>query len=285
MKKIVIPTDFSDNAFNALKYAVELFKFEESEFFLLHAYADEVYNHNAFLTQHSLEELKITTLKKSSDELESITDRIKELLPNPRHSFKLISAFGILVDEVNDLVNKENADLTVMGTVGLTNDRNITFGSNTLQVIKYVQSPILCVPANYRYKSPKNLLFPTDYMIPYQIRELQLVAEIARANKTTAHMLYISKFPLESFRQKANQLFLKEQFYETPFQFHMIDEDEKTKAIMIFINELNIDMLIMVNSRHTYLENIIYQSTIDKIGLHPRIPFLVLQNFQRGPAI
>jgi len=285
MKKIVIPTDFSDNAFNALKYAVELFEFEESEFLLLHAYADEVYNHNALVTQHFLEELKISTLKKSKDELESIIDRIRELLPNPRHSFKPIPAFGILVDEVNDLVNKENADLTVMGTVGLTNNRNITFGSNTLQVIKYVQSPILCVPVNYKYKSPKNLLFPTNYMIPYQNRELKLVAEIAKANTTTVHMLYISKFPLESFRQKANQLILKEQFYETPFQFHRIDEDEKTKAIMIFINELNIDMLIMVNSRYTYLENIIYQSTVDKIGLHPRIPFLVLQNFQRGPAI
>jgi nucleotide-binding universal stress UspA family protein len=264
---------------------VELFEFEDSEFFLLHAYADEVYNNKALLTQHYLEGLKIRTLKKSDDELESILERIKELSPNPRHSFKPISAFGILVDEVNDLVNKENADLTVMGTVGLTDDRNITFGSNTLQVLKYVQSPILCVPANHKYKTPKNLLFPTNYMIPYQIRELQLVAEIARANKTTVHMLHVSKFPLESFRRKANQLLLKEQFYETPFQFHRIDEVEKTKAIMLFTNELNIDILIMVNSRCTYLENIIYQSTIDKIGLHPRIPFLVLQNFQRGPAL
>lgn len=285
MKKIVIPTDFSDNAFNALKYAVELFEFEESEFFLLHAYADEVYNHKGLLTQHFLEELKISMRQKSMDELDKILDQIKELLPNPRHSFKPISAFGILVDEVNDLVNKENADLTVMGTVGLTNDRKITFGSNTLQVIKYVQSPILCIPAKYKFKSPKNFLFPTNYMIPYQIRELKLVSEIARANKSTVHMLYISKFPLESFRQKANQLLIKEQFYEIPFQFHRIDEEVKTKAIMIFINELNIDMLIMVNSRYTYLENIIYQSTVDKIGLHPRIPFLVLQNIQRGPAL
>ena len=77
MKKIVIPTDFSDNAFNALKYAVELFEFEESEFFLLHAYADEVYNHKALVTQHFLEELKISTLKNSNDTLENIMDRIK----------------------------------------------------------------------------------------------------------------------------------------------------------------------------------------------------------------
>jgi len=278
----VVPTDFSDNAFNAVKYASQLFEYEESEFFILHAYADEVYNYEDLPTQKFLDELKLSTLKSSKEELKIIIERIKEILPNPKHSYKPISAFGILVDEVNDLIIKENADLTVMGTMGLTNNRHITFGSNTLQVIKYVQSPILCIPEDYQYKSLKNLLFPTNYMIPYQNRELKLVAEISRENKTTVHMLYISKFPLESYRQKANQLLLKEQFYETQFQFHRIDEDEKTKAIILFINKLNIDILIMVNSRYTYLENIIYQSTVDKIGLHPQIPFLVLQNFQRG---
>ncbi|HER39641.1 MAG TPA: universal stress protein, partial [Salinimicrobium catena] len=44
MRKIIIPTDFSENAFNALKFAAELFKYERSDFFILHAYADEVYN-------------------------------------------------------------------------------------------------------------------------------------------------------------------------------------------------------------------------------------------------
>ncbi len=54
-----------------------------------------------------------------------------------------------------------------------------------------------------------------------------------------------------------------------------------TKAINVFIIENPIDMLVMVNTRHSYLENILYQSTIEKIGLHIDIPFLVLQNLPR----
>lgn len=281
MRKIVIPTDFSDNAFNALKYAAELFKYEKSEFFILHAYADEVYSQEAVITRELLEELKEKTLKRSDTKLREIFSKIRKVYPNPRHSFRSISAFGSLVDEVNDLINEENADICVMGTRGKTDDRSITFGSNTLQVLKYVQCPVLCIPAGTKYTQPHKLLFPTDYMVPYQKRELKLLVEIARSYRSEIHVLYVSKFPPESFRQKDNQLFLKEEFFQTDFFFHWKDEPERFEAITNFIEEQEIDMLVMVNSRHSYLESILYESTIDKISLHPKIPFLVLQNFNR----
>lgn len=282
MRKIVLPTDFSANAFNALRYAVELFKYEKCEFFILHAYADEVYDREAVVTRELLEEFKESVLQKSNAHLEEILSQIQEISPNPRHSFETLSAFGVLVDEVNDLINEENADLCLMGTRGKTNDRSISFGSNTLQVLKYVQCPVLCIPADYHYKKPDKLLFPTDYMVPYQKRELKLVTEFARSYRSEIHVLYVSKFPPESFRQKDNQLFLKEQFFQTDFYFHWVDEPERFEAIVHFIEQNDIDMLIMVNSRHSYLESILYESTIDKIGLHPKIPFLVLQNFNRA---
>lgn len=281
MRKIIIPTDFSENAFNALKFAAELFKYERGDFFILHAYADEVYNTEGLLTQEFLDEFKETTRKNSEEELAKIKARITELFPNPRHKFHTIASFGMLIDEVNDLVDRENADIIVTSTRGKTNDRKMTFGSNTLQIIKYVQCPVLSIPANFEYQDPKKILFPTNYMLPYQKRELKLAGDLARAFCSEVHMLYISNFPLDSFRQKDNQLAIKEQFYDVKQDFHQVEEQEKTDAILRAIQDLKIDLLILVNSRHSYLENVLYQSTLDKIGLHPKIPFLVLQNFHR----
>ena len=42
MKKILIPTDFSNNAYAALFYVVKLFSDEEVQFYLLHSFADSV---------------------------------------------------------------------------------------------------------------------------------------------------------------------------------------------------------------------------------------------------
>lgn len=280
MRKIVVPTDFSENAFNALKFAAELFKYETSELFLLHTYAEEVYEDEK-LPDEDLEKLKSATHEKALKNLDLIEEKIKEISPNPRHRIKAIAAFGLLVDEVNELVNSENADVVVMGTRGKTNDSHLTFGSNTLQVIKYIQCPVLSIPQGFGFNKLSNILFPTDFMIPYNKRELKMVAETAKAYSAGIHMLYISKFPAESMRQKDNKAYLKEQLSMAKTHFHRVEETERVPAIMKQINDLNIDMLVMVNSRYTYLESILFESTIDQISLHPKIPFLVLQNYHR----
>jgi nucleotide-binding universal stress UspA family protein len=281
MRKIVVPTDFSENAFNALRYASELFKYEQSEFFLLHAYAEEIYRNERDLTEDALKRLKEEVLEASNGQLEKIRKEIMVCSPNPKHTYKPVSSFGLLVDEVNDLINKENADVAVMGTRGKTNDRKKTFGSNTLQVIKYVESPVLCIPERFDFRSPQHILFPTNFLLPYQRRELKLVAEIARKFCAKIHLLHISKFPLTSLRQKDNKLFLEDALMEIKLENHHRDAFSKEDAINKFIDQNNIDLLVMVNSRQTYLETILAPSTIDKISLNPKVPFLVLQNFSR----
>lgn len=281
MRKIIVPTDFSENAFQALKYSAELFKYERSEFYVLHAYADEVYSFEGVITSNLLEEYKQNIKEKSDRELAVILKRIKNLYANPKHTFHAISAFGLLIDEVNDLAEKENADLIITSTRGVTNDRQLTFGSNTLQIIKYVQCPVLSIPEDYEFSDPKRILFPTNYLLPYQRRELKLVGGIARSFCSEIHMLYASKFSEITLRQEDNKQAILEHLYDVNVQQHQEEELEKTEAIKKMIDDLNIDLLVLVNSRHSYLENILYSSTIDKIGLHPKIPFLVLQNFNR----
>lgn len=281
MRKILIPTDFSDNAFNALKYACQVFKYEKSEVFIMHAYADEVYAQNTSMQRSYLEELKEVTSQNSEKQLKQILKRIKEYSPNPNHKYKTISVFGTLVDEVNEWVNQENMDIVVMGTRGKTNNRSITFGSNTLQVLKYVNCPVLAIPESYEYHPPKEVLFPTNYMIPYKRREMKLLCELTGSFRSTIHMLYIDPIKNLSMRQLDNQEFLRLCLRKPELLFETTPEKDKIIAITKYIVHRNIDLLVIVNSRHSFMEDMLYRSTIDKIGLHIKIPFLVMQNLPR----
>ncbi len=281
MRKILIPTDFSENAINAVRYAIELFKYERSDFFIMHAYADEIYDHNTVVSREIFDELKETVQKHSDTELSAVVKEIREISPNPRHTYHTLSVFGTLIDEANDLVDKENIDVLIMGTKGKTDDRNLTFGSNTLQVLKYVKSPVLAIPSGYTYDQPKKILFPTDYMIPFKRRELKLLSTLTKSFRSTINFLHISKFENLSIRQEDNKSFLEGSLPDAELKFHRIEADDLTKAINEFIKDNEIDFLVMVNSRRSYLESILYQSTIDKIGLHIKIPFLTMQNLQR----
>jgi hypothetical protein len=51
---------------------------------------------------------------------------------------------------------------------------------------------------------------------------------------------------------------------------------KKTNEIVDFIKDLKIDLLAMVNYKHGFIENIIKEPIIKKMGMHPIIPFLVI---------
>ena len=281
MRKILVPTDFSDNAFNALKYACQVFKYEKSEIFIMHAYADEVYQQDRLTKRSVLDELKEKTFQKSENQLKKVLEEIKHHSPNPHHKYTSVAVFGSLIDEVNDMVNQENMDIVVMATRGETNNRSITFGSNTLQVLKYISCPVLAIPEGYKYHAPKDVLFPTNYLVPFKRRELKLLCEISGSFRSTIHMLYIDPLKKLTLRQEDNQQFLKGCLPKAKLVFETTAEKDKTIAITKYIVHNDIDMLVLVNSRHSFFEDMLAQSTIDKIGLHIKIPFLVMQNLFR----
>ncbi|NER16831.1 universal stress protein [Spongiivirga citrea] len=281
MKKVLIPTDFSETSSNAIRYAMRLFKYDRSEFIIMNAFADEVYESAKEMNREDFEAFKETYRKNVDNDLQEQVDDMMATSANPKHKYEYESCFGSLVDEVNEIVDRENIDIVVMGTKGKTDDRNLTFGSNTLQVIKYVKCPVLAVPVGYLEEYPQNILFPTDYMVPYKRRELKLLSTLAMSYVATINFLYISDFKGLSHRQLDNRDFLDCSFENNKFSFMHGGGKDITKTINQTITDKNIDMLVMVNQRHSYLENMLYNSTIEKIGLRIKIPFLVLQNLHR----
>ncbi len=282
MRKILIPTDFSENALNAIKYGLELFKYEHCEIYILHAYADEVYNTKNILLRADFEEFKLKVFRNSEEELEKLKKEILSFSPNPKHEIIKCSEFDTLVDAVNDLADKENIDIIIMGTRGRTNDRKLIFGSNTIHVVKYVKCPVLAVPSSFKKGTPTKILFPTDYLLPYKRREMKLLSTLAASFVAEITFLHVSKFENLSYRQLDNKVFLESCIENNKTECITVKGEELTSTINNYIKTHGIEMLVMVNARHSYLESILYNSTIEKIGLHLELPFLILQNLQRS---
>lgn len=282
MRKILIPTDFSENAMNAIEYAIDIFKYDISQFFIMHAYQDNIYDDEVLISKKSLEFVTESVRKASQKELENILTTINIISPNPRHTYNVMSANNVLLDEVDKIVDEENIDIIIMGTKGSANDKKVTFGSHTLQVLRYVQCPVLAIPENYKYTQPKHVLFPTNYIIPYKRRELKLLCEMVSPYRAVIDILYISMTEKLSLRQKDNQNFIKEELCKNVINFKVEKSKHIINTVYKYIKENHIDMLVMVNTRHSFLENILFQSTIDELSLHLDIPFLALQNMKRN---
>lgn len=281
MRKILIPIDFSENAMNAIKYALNLFKYDKSEFLIMNAFADEVYENTLELKRPFFEEYKEKVKEATDRALQKVVVEMMKTTSNPKHSYEYVSVFDSLVDATNDIADKEDVDIIVMGTKGKSNEKDITFGSQTLQVVKYVKCPVLMVPQGFHEGLPKNILFPTDYMIPYKRRELKLVCMLAKSFGARLNFLHITRSNVSSHRKLDNRSFLEGCTKENLTAFLDVEGDSIAGEVNNFIKDNEVNLLVMVNARHSYMECILETSTIDSLGLQIDIPFLVLQNLPR----
>ena len=282
MKSILIPTDFSENSMNAVKYALEFFKYQKAQFYFMHAYQNEFYDHEELVSREVFDDVLDTVKNESQQSLEKLLNKVKEIAPNPRFTYHMISSYSTLVEEANSIVDAKNIDLIVMVTKGKSNDRHIVFGSQTFQVLKYVQCPVLAIPTNYTNTQPKHILFPTNYLMPYKRRELKLLSEVAKSYRSEIDVLYVSKSNKLSMRQEDNKDFIKDTLRDNQVSFYIKDSRNLDEAIKNYIKDKKIDMITMVNTQHSFLEDMLFPSAIDKVSLGLEIPLLAMQNATRN---
>ena len=271
-KNILLPTDFSDNAWSAAVYAFKLYEEEVCTFHFLHSSKMKV----SAMSNMSNKLMRVME-ENAMKELSELKELAEKANANANHSFEIILSSHDLQTTMEVLIRKENIDLVIMGTKGATKAKEIVFGSNTVTIIKKVKScPIMVVPDEFDFVKPEQIAFPTDFNRFYgeEILPLTLLADLYNCKIRIVH---INKEDELSEKQEYNLNQLKTSLEDYPHSFHwMPDYGKKTQAINDFIEELQINILVMINYKHSFIEGLIKEPVIKKIGFQPTIPFMVI---------
>lgn len=276
MKKIIIPTDFSENAYNAVKYAVQLFKDVETTFYLLHTYTPPIFQVEYVFQSPSQIGLGDSYKTRAMEQLATLKKRLQEEFANAEHTFVTWANFNTLTDEILIMTKNEKADLVVMGTQGATNTREILFGTNTTQVIRKATCPVIAVPSNFKYVAPKEILFPTDYEIDYKKEQLQQLVNISKKHGSNIDVIHVSTGHDLSDEQGANKQKLEDLFAQTNNSFHDLPDQGVIEAINRFQSEKGMNLLVMVRNKRTFFERLFVEPVIKSIGFNIDIPLMVI---------
>ena len=274
--KIVLPTDFSENAFHAIEYALRLCEKVTCVFYLVHAYTPPIYRIDYALGSPGQMGLPDDHKYMAEASLEKLIKRIHEKFDNPKHDFVAHSSFNTLADEIEDIVQKENMDLVIMGTQGATGAKEILFGSNTVHVMKKSTAPVLAIPSDFDFEPPRQLLFPTDFEVEYGQANLDFLLWISKLWHAKIHIMYISSPNGMTTEQENNKAKLEGMMLEHNHESHDLPDQELIQAINVFQEKTPISMLAMVKNKHTFFERLFVEPMIKNIGLHSKVPFLVL---------
>ncbi len=276
MKKILLPTDFSENSWNAIKYALQLFKDEKCTFILLNTYSPIIYDPEYVMIETMRTQVFDSVRQESEAELKKMEERILSKFENPNHIFARLSAYNILALEVRELQEADNIDYIVMGTKGASGIKEVLVGSNTVHIFKNAKCPVLAIPSNFSFETPHEILFPSDYEINYQEKHLNLLLDIASKYHSRINILHITYGDELTEKQETNKKKLENYFNEIAYLFHNVHNQNITEAIEKFQLQARINLLVMIKNKHTFFENLFMKKPINQIGFHLNVPFMVI---------
>lgn len=274
---ILIPTDFSENAWSAAIYAIKLYAKEPCTFYFSHAWS-YISGSRTYVSPTYIDTLQ----ERSKEQLAELKNRALAESTNKDHNFATIFSLDSLIDSIKMAVQKFEVNLVVMGTKGATGAKEFLFGSNTVSVMQKVrQCPLLLIPKNHEFEIPAQLAFPTDFTRSYgeDLKPIQNLAELYNSKINILHI--IGKQQLSDI-QNSNLETLKINLKDYRHSFNWIPEEgRKQHSISGFIEEKKVNILTMIDYEHNIIENIIKEPVIKKIGYHSIIPFLVVPHIDR----
>jgi len=281
-RKILLPTDFSKNAWHAIKYAIELYKKDYCDFFILNVFSatGNVVDNLINMEPGSalFEEAKI----KSEDGLQKVLDAlIFSTDGNPKHHFKTISTFNDPVEAIKSLVEEKDIEIIIMGTKGMTESRKVQFGSNAINVMEKVRNcPVLVVPLKAALNLPKEIVFPTSYKTHFKRRELNYLIDIAKSCHASIRVLHISEEDKLEKKQINNIKLLEEYFEGIDYSFHLLDYMDIPVAINCFVESRESDMVAFINKKHAFFGSILMQPLVKELGYYSKVPILVMHDLR-----
>ncbi|MGB5370033.1 MAG: universal stress protein [Flavobacteriaceae bacterium] len=277
MTAILVPTDFSENAWNALKYGLELYKGRPCTFHLLHVnpILSNVGDKKPMLkTPQQVEE---QVLKKSRVLLEKLLERIGKLPIEYDHTFVTHTTYAFFVETIREMIRQQQIDLVLMGTKGAAGLKKLSLGSNTAAVMTKVKCPLLAIPQEATYRNLGDIAFPTDFRMAYSQNVLKNLEEIIKTTKAALRVLYMSSKDAElDLEQQRNKGILQDFLKSCELSFHHVDGRDLSVAVQYFTQSRNIDMIAMVAKNLNFLQRILFKPRIEEISYHVKLPFLVL---------
>ncbi|MEO1053682.1 MAG: universal stress protein [Bacteroidota bacterium] len=254
IRKIIIPTDFSEAAENALNYVAGMIENDDViEIFLLHISDKE----------NTLDE---ETVNQKLDILK------QKFFTNIQSKCNCVLKTGQLTNTIIQAKDELAADLIIMGTEG----GEEIFGSKTAQLVLEADCPVLVVPENTTSFRVKNIALAMDDSLIEDSYALGPLQDIARRFGAKIHVLTISKKDEVLITEGANEGVL-EYYLETLDYHHAFPKNTNIEeGIRDYVKENKIDMLAILPRNHAHKDSPSEGRLTKLLTLHTEVPLLTL---------
>jgi nucleotide-binding universal stress UspA family protein len=277
MGKILVPIDFSENSIIAARYAREIALENQDELVFLHVYTKHVNKYANFVVHG--EHIVDPTVKESEEQLNQLVAVVKEKWP----TLVINQLFdeGILAEVISKETTKNQYKVVVMGTKGASGIESVLIGSNTYDVIRDSQTPILAIPANATAYKKDTIALLTNFK-PGELEVLKQAIPVfgskfhlllIHINKQEVDIKILDKKLTDWIDNIITETGIDDVSYTVKNRSHFANSAEKiANGIQTMIRDENIDIILITKSRKTFFQNLFNENIIKEMAMGIVIP-------------
>lgn len=290
VKKILVPTDFSEEANNATHVAAQLAKKAKgAEVTLLHVIdipnveGGGTVDPISMTTDENFDELDRPEFMKiyMRKLLEIAKNKIAEVQEKYKGiNFKPQIVFDSLARHLSDFVVKNETDLIVMGSKGASGMKELLVGSNTERVIRHARVPVLAVKSKADEFKVENLVFASTFNdVP--VGAAKAFKKIADGLKAMVHFVkIITPNTFEITTDTLNNIHAFAQKYGfDDYRAHTFNHYSEEEGIQAFAKQVDADMIAITTHSRTGLAHFFLGSIAEEVANHSTIPVMTFSKY------
>jgi len=268
MDKILLLTDFSDNARSAIFYGLSLFNGKPVKFKLVHG---------MYLPYCKPNALALETDVRTEDARASFKTLLADInteFPENHFDIETEVRCGELEEITTHLVNTNEINLVIMGTRGVSGLADVLMGTNTISVMEQVHCPVLAVPVTYKFQVPDKIVLAMDDGEGPAENVLNPLVKIAENFDSQVLVLHVSKDQKD--KKELNYDKINDCLDSVRSHCLTIYDEDIANGLGGFVRDQKIQMLGMVKQKLNFFERVFHKSMSNKMVLQTDVPILIM---------
>ncbi|MBK8424925.1 MAG: universal stress protein [Lewinellaceae bacterium] len=273
MKTILVPTDFSKCANNAMMYALEVAQRTQAKIVALYVvYPNEGVDNNvydAFWIDDYIKQRRQSMQTWAKRFAKSEHLRTVKIETECRVGFPAAT----IVHAAEDI----KADMIVMGTTGASGLRGVLLGSVAANVLSGSKIPVLIVPKKASFRNHARFVFATDFRMHLNQHTLNILKTALNIQHTGLDVVHVfQKAGAEP--KKAAEESLGKKLGSIPHAFHYLHNTNVAQAVSDFVESTNANGVVAVSHEHSLLHKLFSESVSRSLAHRTTVPLLVLHD-------
>jgi nucleotide-binding universal stress UspA family protein len=270
MKTILVTTDFSVAANNAVNYAADMALSIKAGLVLLNVVQTPI-GYSDLPIVISLEDM----MRSSEKDMQDLKTAVKQRT-NDKIIIETEVGMGAFYSELKNVCERINPYAVVMGSQGKTAAEHLMFGAHTVHAVKHLTWPVITVPPGATFTAVKKIGLASDLTKVVETTPIDEIKMLVHDFNAELYILNTGKKEVFDADIVFESGLMQEMTMALHPTFHFINNENTDEGIIDFVEKNNIDLLIVLPKRHNIIESMFHKSHTKKLVLHSHVPVMAM---------